>query len=72
MNECPYCQNRNFVEVHGHSQCVECGINVVPCCEGAAVESSGEEVDSPTVTVSRKGTNLHKLLADFSLSVKNL
>ena len=45
MNECPYCQSRNFVEVHGHSQCVECGVNVVPCCEGAAVGGSGEEVD---------------------------
>ena len=68
----PLLPGRNFVEVHVNFQCVECGINVVPCCEGAAVESSGEEVDPPTVTVSRKGTNLHKLLADFSLSAKNL
>ena len=72
MNASPYCQNEKFIEVHGHVQFAKCGSNVDPCCEGAAVESSGEEVDSPTVTVSRKGTNLHKLLADFSLSAKNL
>jgi hypothetical protein len=32
---CPYCASaQQVVDVHGHKQCVKCGINVSPCCSG--------------------------------------
>ena len=32
---CPYCASaQQVVYVHGHKQCVKCGINVSPCCSG--------------------------------------
>jgi hypothetical protein len=32
---CPYCASaQQVVNVHGHKQCVKCGINVSPCCSG--------------------------------------
>ena len=41
MNDCPYCQSRNLVEVYGHVQCAKCEINIVSCSEGTADESRG-------------------------------
>jgi len=36
---CPFCASvRGQVFVHGHYQCVDCGQNVTPCCEGAPSE----------------------------------
>ncbi len=33
---CPFCgQFAGYVFVHGHYQCLNCGQNVVPCCEGS-------------------------------------
>lgn len=33
---CNYCGMVTIsVRVHGHEQCVNCGTNVEPCCEGA-------------------------------------
>ena len=32
---CPYCALvQQVVDVHGHKQCVKCGINISPCCSG--------------------------------------
>ena len=32
---CPYCASApQVVDVHGHKQCVNCGINISPCCSG--------------------------------------
>jgi hypothetical protein len=36
---CPYCSSvQQVVEVHGHSQCIRCGINISPCCSGENAE----------------------------------
>jgi len=33
---CAHCSSiQQIVEVHGHRQCLKCGINVGPCCEGS-------------------------------------
>ena len=41
---CPYCASaQQVVDVHGHKQCVKCGINVSPCCSGE--QASEYEVD---------------------------
>jgi len=33
---CPWCGEAvGVVLVHGHAQCVVCGMNVESCCEGA-------------------------------------
>lgn len=38
---CPWCASPlRPVEVHGHIQCATCGINVDPCCGGAATYSA--------------------------------
>lgn len=37
MNQvrCNWCNNEVFpIEVHGHSQCPNCKINIDPCCSG--------------------------------------
>lgn len=32
---CPYCNSdKGTVWVHGHSQCLNCGINIDECCRG--------------------------------------
>ena len=32
---CLYCATiQQAVDVHGHKQCVKCGINISPCCSG--------------------------------------
>ena len=34
-NRCNYCgMITEQVRVHGHEQCVNCGVNVEPCCDG--------------------------------------
>ncbi|MBE7492568.1 MAG: hypothetical protein HS108_12535 [Planctomycetes bacterium] len=39
MRHCLYCGfEGELVWVHGHGQCARCGINVEPCCDGAACE----------------------------------
>ena len=41
---CPYCASvQQVVDVHGHKQCVKCGINISPCCSGE--QASEYEVD---------------------------
>lgn len=36
---CPMCQSLEPpIDVHGHSQCATCKINIDPCCGGAAFE----------------------------------
>lgn len=32
---CPRCLATGRVEVHGHVQCANCGLYLVPCCEGS-------------------------------------
>ena len=41
MNQihCQWCNNSVFpIEVHGHSQCPHCKINIDPCCSGETTE----------------------------------
>jgi len=36
---CLFCgQPEQLVWVHGHGQCAHCGINAMPCCDGAACD----------------------------------
>lgn len=38
---CPCCGRETvLVEVHGHGQCAQCGINIEPCCQGAPLENN--------------------------------
>ena len=40
---CPFCgRPEQLVWVHGHGQCAHCGVNAMPCCDGAACEADGE------------------------------
>jgi protein arginine N-methyltransferase 7 len=40
---CPYCASaQQVVDVHGHKQCVKCGINVSPCCSGEQADAYEE------------------------------
>ncbi|MCE2516730.1 MAG: hypothetical protein J4F41_02610 [Alphaproteobacteria bacterium] len=33
---CLFCgQPEQLVWVHGHGQCTHCGVNAMPCCDGA-------------------------------------
>jgi len=33
---CLFCgQPEQLVWVHGHGQCAHCGVNAMPCCDGA-------------------------------------
>ncbi|NBQ84077.1 MAG: hypothetical protein EBU10_07615 [Alphaproteobacteria bacterium] len=36
MARCLFCgQPEQLVWVHGHGQCAHCGVNAMPCCDGA-------------------------------------
>ena len=36
MSRCVFCSaTKGFVEVDGHLQCLSCGQNVEPCCQGS-------------------------------------
>ncbi|XDZ65252.1 hypothetical protein AB8880_10000 [Alphaproteobacteria bacterium LSUCC0684] len=38
---CLFCgQPEQLVWVHGHGQCAFCGVNAMPCCDGASCEPS--------------------------------
>ena len=33
---CLFCgQPESLIWVHGHGQCAHCGVNAMPCCDGA-------------------------------------
>ena len=37
---CLFCgKPERLVWVHGHGQCAHCGVNAMPCCDGAARET---------------------------------
>jgi hypothetical protein len=41
---CPYCAAPTPLDyVHGHAQCVQCKMNIEPCCNGAPDERGGWE-----------------------------
>ncbi len=43
---CPACgHSTDPVHVHGHYQCSVCGINIMPCCDGAECDIAGQEAD---------------------------
>jgi hypothetical protein len=40
---CPHCASaQQVVEVHGHKQCIKCGVNIDPCCSGEQEEEEEE------------------------------
>ena len=40
---CPYCSSaQQIIEVHGHHQCLKCGVNIAPCCSGEQAEEEEE------------------------------
>ena len=52
---CPYCSSaQQVVEVHGHSQCIKCGINISPCCTGE--QDEGESKDDRQDGSTTNGT----------------
>jgi len=43
---CHYCSSaQQIVEVHGHKQCVRCGVNISPCCSGEQIIEEDEVGD---------------------------
>ncbi len=35
LDKCPFCHSgAGVIFVHGHGQCLKCGVNILPCCEG--------------------------------------
>lgn len=61
---CPYCASaQQVVDVHGHKQCVKCGINVSLCCSGEQMT----EYDIDDV-VSDKKNNLLAFIYSISCS----
>jgi len=39
ITRCLFCgQPEQLVWVHGHGQCAFCGVNAMPCCDGATCE----------------------------------
>ncbi|HTL98561.1 MAG TPA: hypothetical protein VL181_07135 [Holophagaceae bacterium] len=41
---CPYCgQAAGRVYVHGHEQCLACGLNIDECCRGEQASDGGDE-----------------------------
>ena len=43
---CAYCSSaQQVVEVHGHRQCLNCGINLEPCCEGSPFPCFSPDID---------------------------
>ena len=48
---CVHCSSvQQIVEVHGHRQCLNCGINVEPCCEGSALPEYEENPSHIDIT----------------------
>jgi len=44
---CVYCASaQQVVEVHGHIQCIRCGINIDPCCSGSSTTHPTYEDDA--------------------------
>ena len=40
---CPFCgRPEQLVWVHGHGQCAHCGVNAMPCCDGATEGADGD------------------------------
>ena len=38
---CLFCgQPEQLIWVHGHGQCAHCGVNAMPCCDGAVCETN--------------------------------
>jgi len=45
--QCQWCNNKVLpVEVHGHSQCPYCKINIDPCCSGETIEDYDQVLNS--------------------------
>ncbi len=45
MSRCPACgYQAATVWVHGHGQCGRCGVNIDPCCGGAAFDVGEEPI----------------------------
>lgn len=43
QSRCPFCgKPEQLVWVHGHGQCAHCGVNAMPCCDGAVCEKDGD------------------------------
>ena len=41
---CLFCgQKEQLIWVHGHGQCAHCGVNAMPCCDGAACITEGTD-----------------------------
>ena len=37
---CLFCgKPEHLIWVHGHGQCAHCGVNAMPCCDGAVCET---------------------------------
>lgn len=40
MARCLFCgKPEQLIWVHGHGQCAHCGVNAMPCCDGAVCET---------------------------------
>ena len=40
MPRCLFCgKPEQLIWVHGHGQCAHCGVNAMPCCDGAVCET---------------------------------
>ena len=49
MNQirCHWCNNEILpIEVHGHSQCPQCKINIDPCCSGDSINDYDNALQS--------------------------
>ncbi len=47
-DRCLYCgRPRSIVWVHGHGQCVHCGINVDECCRGENCDIESVPIQQP-------------------------
>lgn len=58
--ECPWCGvRRTPIHVHGHAQCSNCGINIEPCCDGAA---AGGEIAEQALAPLRADPGLFRRL----------
>ena len=40
IQRCLFCgKPEQLIWVHGHGQCAHCGVNAMPCCDGAVCET---------------------------------